>query len=63
MHVAPQEICVIQRGLRFSVALHEGAARGYILEVFHGHFELPYLGPIGARGRPGQGAAMQGGRV
>lgn len=24
-----------------------GPTRGYILEVFDGHFQLPYLGPIG----------------
>ena len=46
--VVPGEICVIQRGMRFSVGLQETtAARGYVLEVFSGHFELPDLGPIG----------------
>jgi homogentisate 1,2-dioxygenase len=25
-------------------------SRGYVLEVFKGHFELPNLGPIGANG-------------
>ncbi|KAJ2081107.1 hypothetical protein H4R24_002578 [Coemansia sp. RSA 988] len=48
--VAPNEIVVIQRGIRFSVALPDGPVRGYILEVFDGHFELPDLGPIGANG-------------
>lgn len=48
MAVAPGEVCVVQRGLRFSVALPAGAARGYVLEVFGGHFTLPDLGPIGA---------------
>ena len=24
-----------------------GPSRGYILEVFNGHFQLPNLGPIG----------------
>ena len=34
--------------MRFSVALQgTSAARGYVLEVFSGHFELPDLGPIG----------------
>lgn len=47
MDVAPGEICVVQRGMRFSVALHTEQARGYVLEVFHGHFTLPDLGPIG----------------
>ncbi|KAJ2758924.1 hypothetical protein IWQ57_006690, partial [Coemansia nantahalensis] len=47
---APNEIVVIQRGIRFSVALPDGPSRGYVLEVFDGHFELPDLGPIGANG-------------
>ena len=50
LEVAPGEICVIQRGMRFSVDLAEGRARGYVLEVFGGHFALPDLGPIGANG-------------
>ncbi|KAJ2161225.1 hypothetical protein GGF46_001653 [Coemansia sp. RSA 552] len=48
--VAPNEIAVIQRGMRFSVGLPDGPCRGYILEVFDGHYELPDLGPIGANG-------------
>lgn len=48
--VVPGEICVIQRGMRFSVGLQDTtAARGYVLEVFSGHFELPDLGPIGTQ--------------
>ena len=52
MRVDPGEICVIQRGMRFSVDLVEGGggARGYVLEIFAGHFQLPELGPIGANG-------------
>lgn len=30
-------------------------ARGYVLEIFSGHFELPNLGPIGANGGGGKG--------
>lgn len=41
------EIAVIQRGHRFSVGLTHGPSRGYVLEVFSGHFKLPDLGPIG----------------
>ncbi|EPZ36041.1 homogentisate 1,2-dioxygenase [Rozella allomycis CSF55] len=48
--VAPNEIAVIPRGIRFSISLPEGLSRGYVLEVFNGHFELPELGPIGANG-------------
>lgn len=49
MMVEPKEICVIQQGIRFSVDVF-GETRGYILEVFGAHFELPDLGPIGANG-------------
>jgi homogentisate 1,2-dioxygenase len=48
LDVAPGEIAVVQRGMRFSVALADGPARGYVLEVFSGHFRLPDLGVIGA---------------
>lgn len=36
-----------QQGMRFSVDVF-GATRGYVLEVYGAHFELPDLGPIGA---------------
>eukprot|EP00050_Salpingoeca_kvevrii_P005869 m.286100 g.286100 ORF g.286100 m.286100 type:complete len:446 (+) comp11515_c0_seq1:35-1372(+) len=49
MTVAPNEICVIQRGIRYSIDVDE-ASRGYICEVFGQHFQLPNLGPIGANG-------------
>ncbi|KAK6353122.1 hypothetical protein TWF696_005112 [Orbilia brochopaga] len=55
MHVAPGEICVIGRGMKFSITElpdgEEKGCRGYILETFcAGHWELPDLGPIGANG-------------
>ncbi|XP_072037134.1 homogentisate 1,2-dioxygenase-like [Amphiura filiformis] len=49
MLVEPNEICVIQQGMRFSIEV-SGPSRGYILEVFDAHFILPDLGPIGANG-------------
>ncbi|GBN20458.1 Homogentisate 1,2-dioxygenase [Araneus ventricosus] len=49
MYVEPNEICVMQLGMKFNVGV-EGPSRGYILEVFDAHFNLPYLGPIGANG-------------
>ncbi|XP_033229389.1 homogentisate 1,2-dioxygenase isoform X2 [Belonocnema kinseyi] len=49
MKCEPNEIFVIQRGMRFSVTVY-GPSRGYILEVFDNHFQLPNLGPIGANG-------------
>ena len=52
LEVEPKEIVVVQRGMRFSVDLMnpETPCRGYILELFAKHFELPELGPIGANG-------------
>lgn len=46
--VRPNEICVIPRGIRYNVSLPEGPVRGYILELYQGHFSLPELGPIGS---------------
>ena len=39
----------LQAGMRFSVDV-SGPSRGYVLEVYGAHFELPDLGPIGERG-------------
>ncbi len=53
MQVSPGEIAVIQRNFRFSIdpaADSTAGCRGYVLEVFCGHFRLPDLGPIGANG-------------
>jgi homogentisate 1,2-dioxygenase len=50
IHLEPQEIAVIPRGLRFRVELPDGAARGYICENFGAPFKLPELGPIGSNG-------------
>lgn len=44
--VKPNEICVIQQGMKFKVDV-TGPTRGYILEVYDDHFHLPNLGPIG----------------
>lgn len=49
LRVDPLEIVVIQHGMRFNVEVTE-ESRGYILEVFDGHFRLPDLGPIGSWG-------------
>lgn len=47
--VAPKEICVIPRGIKFSVDV-DGQSSGWIAEIFKGHFRIPDLGPIGANG-------------
>ncbi len=48
--VAPLQIAVIPRGLRFRVELPDGPARGYVCENYGAPFRLPDLGPIGANG-------------
>jgi homogentisate 1,2-dioxygenase len=50
IEVAPGEICLIPRGLKFRVQLLETQARGYICENYGQPFRLPDLGPIGANG-------------
>lgn len=50
MLVAPGEIAVIPRGVKYQVNLPDGKARGYILENYGPPFKLPNLGPIGANG-------------
>lgn len=50
IHLSPQEIAVIPRGLRFRVELPNREARGYICENFGAPFKLPDLGPIGSNG-------------
>ena len=56
LRVDPNEICVVQQGMNFSIDILDRKsnsselARGYILEVRGNHFELPNLGPIGANG-------------
>ena len=49
LSVAPTEIVVIQRGIVFQVNVSE-SSRGYICEIYNGHFKLPDLGPIGSNG-------------
>ncbi len=48
--VAPGEIAVIPRGVRFRVTLPDGTARGYVCENHGPVLRLPDLGPIGANG-------------
>ncbi|WP_345294530.1 homogentisate 1,2-dioxygenase [Luteimonas vadosa] len=50
LEVMPQEIAVIPRGVRFSVALPDGPSRGYVCENYGAMMRLPDLGPIGANG-------------
>lgn len=48
--VAPGDIAVVPRGIKFRVDLLEGEARGYVCENYGLAFRLPELGPIGANG-------------
>jgi len=48
--LAPGEIGVVPRGLRFRAELPDGTARGYVCENYGALFRLPELGPIGANG-------------
>jgi homogentisate 1,2-dioxygenase len=50
LRVAPGEIAVIPRGVRFRVELPDGLARGYICENYGAALTLPERGPIGANG-------------
>jgi homogentisate 1,2-dioxygenase len=48
--VAPGEIAVVPRGVKFRVELLAKQARGYVCENYAAPFRLPELGPIGAQG-------------
>jgi homogentisate 1,2-dioxygenase len=48
--IAPGQIAMVPRGVRFRVSLPDGAARGYVVENHGSLFRLPDLGPIGANG-------------
>jgi homogentisate 1,2-dioxygenase len=49
--VRQNEIAVIPRSVRYRVTLRDGQpVRGYICELFEGHFQLPVLGIIGSTG-------------
>lgn len=50
IEIAPGEIAVIPRGIKFAVDLMDKSARGYICENHGAAFTLPDLGPIGANG-------------
>jgi homogentisate 1,2-dioxygenase len=50
LDVAPGELAVIPRGIKFRVELPDGSARGYVCENYGQPFRLPELGPIGANG-------------
>lgn len=51
LRVESKEIIVIPRGIKFAISSEENAlCRGWMAELFKGHFQIPDLGPIGANG-------------
>ena len=50
LDVAPGDVCLVPRGVKFRVDVPDGTARGYVCENYGQHFRLPDLGPIGTFG-------------
>jgi homogentisate 1,2-dioxygenase len=50
LEIAPGEIAVLPRGVRFGVELLDATVRGYICENYGALFSLPELGPLGSNG-------------
>uniref|UniRef100_UPI0037478CD5 homogentisate 1,2-dioxygenase domain-containing protein n=1 Tax=uncultured Sphingomonas sp. TaxID=158754 RepID=UPI0037478CD5 len=50
IEVAPGQVALVPRGVRFKALLPDGRARGYVAENHGALFRLPDLGPIGANG-------------
>jgi homogentisate 1,2-dioxygenase len=48
--IAPGEVALVPRGVRFRALLPDGKARGYVAENHGALFRLPELGPIGSNG-------------
>ncbi|WP_431470273.1 homogentisate 1,2-dioxygenase [Sphingosinithalassobacter sp. LHW66-3] len=48
--IAPGQIALVPRGVKFRALLPDGEARGYVAENHGSLFRLPDLGPIGANG-------------
>jgi homogentisate 1,2-dioxygenase len=50
LEVAPREVCLIPRAMKFKVDLLDDHARGYVCENYGAYLTLPERGPIGANG-------------
>lgn len=50
LSVAPGEICIVQRGIKFRVEVPDGPSRGYVCENYGAPLRLPELGPLGSNG-------------
>ncbi|MCB9791315.1 MAG: homogentisate 1,2-dioxygenase [Alphaproteobacteria bacterium] len=50
LRAEPGQLLILPRGIRFAVHLEDGRARGWVSELFDGHYQLPERGPVGANG-------------
>jgi homogentisate 1,2-dioxygenase len=50
LQVAPGSVLLLPRALKFAIGLPDGAARGWVLEVFGRRLRLPERGLIGSNG-------------
>lgn len=50
LEVAPGEIAVIPRGMKFKIDLIDATARGYVCENYGAFLRLPERGPVGSDG-------------
>ena len=50
LEVAPGEIALVPRGMKFKVELANGAARGYVCENYGAYLRLAERGPVGSDG-------------
>lgn len=50
IEIAPGQMALVPRGVRFRVVLPDGRASGYVAENHGAPFRLPDLGPIGSNG-------------
>jgi homogentisate 1,2-dioxygenase len=50
LFVAPGELALIPRGMKFKVDLPDGTGRGYVLEHYGAPLRLPERGPVGSDG-------------
>ena len=51
LEAQPGALLLLPRGMRFRVELPDGSARGFVAELFEGHFELPNRGVVGRQAR------------
>jgi homogentisate 1,2-dioxygenase len=50
LDVVPGELAILPRGLRVQVHVPDGPTRGFMAELYSGHFQLPERGVVGANG-------------